>query len=470
MPGFFTPLMLSRALFALTTIFHMLWPLMSIGLALFMVIFEVLWFKTKDDIWYRHLRFWAKVFLLTFGIGVASGVPLEMEFGMNWARFSKTAGDFFGNILGFEAAMAFALEAAFLAIFMFGWRRVPKAVHLLSNVMVFFGASLSAFWIMGANSWMQVPTGVSIVGGRVNIVDYGKAVFNPLFGVSFSHMWLACLETTLFMVAGISARYVLKGRNAEFFLRSFKIALVVAVIVAPLQIVVGDISARKVVAYQPAKAAAMEANWSTNPPGTGAPFAVLALPDKEREENRWSLEVPNLLSFLSFHTLKGRVPGLRDFPPEDRPPVGLPFYAFRVMVLIGFVMLFMTLWALEKWLGGRLVSGVRPRSGLFWTAWYLGSPLGFLATELGWAVREVGRQPWIIYGLMRTSEGVSNLSAHAALVSLIAFGAVYTALFVLFLVFAGRILERGPDFASPVPPMRSGTTARAPRMPRGGHP
>jgi cytochrome d ubiquinol oxidase subunit I len=454
MTNFFTPLMLSRLQFAITTMFHMLWPLMSIGLSLFMVILEILWFVTKDDTYYRHLRFWAKIFLLTFGIGVASGIPLEMEFGTNWARFSNTAGDFFGNILGFEAAMAFALEAAFLAIFLFGWKRVPKAVHLLSNIMVFFGASLSAFWIMGANSWMQVPAGVSIEGGRIKILDYARAIFNPMVGVSFTHMWIACVETTLFMVAGISAWYILRGKSADFFLKSFKIALIIAVVVTPLQIFVGDSSARKVVKYQPAKAAAMEAHWETNPPGKGASFSVLALPDRAKQENNWSIEIPSLLSLLSLHSLKGKVIGLREFPMKDQPSVALPFYAFRIMVLLGFIMFFMMLWALGRWVRGRLRVEETPISREFWTIWRIATPFGFIATELGWTVREVGRQPWIIYGIMRTDEGVSNLTVHAAAVSLFLFGLVYSILLVIFLLFIRRIMEKGPDFTSPIPLMK----------------
>ncbi len=222
------PLFLSRIQFAVTTAFHMLWPLLSIGLSFMMVILEVAWMRTKNDIYYRHERFLSRIFLLTFGIGVASGLVLEFEFGTNWSGFSSVVGGFFGNILGFEGSMAFALEAAFLAIFIFGWNRVPRRVHLVSTILVAFGASLSAWWIMDANSWMQTPTGVKIVNDSVASINYLQAIFNPFATISFWHMWIACIETTVFFVTGISAYYILKKRNTEFFLKIFKVSVMIA--------------------------------------------------------------------------------------------------------------------------------------------------------------------------------------------------------------------------------------------------
>lgn len=451
MEAFFNPLMLSRVQFAVTTIFHMLWPLLSIGLSFLMVIMEIMWLRTKDEAYYRHVRFWSRIFILTFGIGVASGLPLEFEFGTNWAGFSKAAGDFFGNILGFEGSMAFALEAAFLAIFIFGWKRVSKGVHLFSTIMVAFGASLSAFWIMDANSWMQTPAGVRMINGRIEVTNYLAAVFNPDLGVSFSHMWVACVETTLFFVAGISAWYILRKKHIGFFLKSFKIAVILAVVITPLQIYLGDLSGRTVVDYQPAKAAAMEAHWNTNAPGTGAPWAIVAWPDPAGQKNLWAIEVPDVLSLLSYHTFTGQVTGLKAFPKSDQPPIALPFYAFRIMVLLGFIMAFMMLLALWYWYRGKLRPDAAAGHEKFWKIWYCGIPLGFIATELGWIVREVGRQPWIIYNLMRTDQGVSKLSASTAAVSLLFFTAVYVALFVLFVTFTRKILVKGPDLTSPVP-------------------
>jgi cytochrome d ubiquinol oxidase subunit I len=351
---------LSRIQFAVTTIFHMIWPLLSIGLSVMMAVMEILWLRTKDELYYRHVRFWSGLFIMIFGIGVASGVPLEFQFGMNWSRFSTAAGSLFGNILAFEASMSFALEAAFLAILIFGWNRVSRGMHLFSNIMVAVGASLSAFWIMGANSWMQVPAGVVMEGGRIVIVDYLKAVFNPVLLVSFLHIWVASVETTLFFVGGICAWHVVRYRNTGFFLKAFKIVLVLGIAAAPLQIFLGDASGLSTFAHQPAKAAAMEANWETNPPGKGAPWAVVAWPDERARENRWALEIPNLLSILNTRTSTGRVDGLRDFPASEQPPVWLTFYSFRIMVLLGFVMLGLVVWAVVAWARGRLTPDSAP--------------------------------------------------------------------------------------------------------------
>jgi cytochrome d ubiquinol oxidase subunit I len=444
----------SRAQFAVTTIFHMLWPLLSIGLSLLMVVMEILWLRTKDELYYRQVRFWSRIFLLTFGIGVASGIPLEFQFGTNWARFAAAAGDLFGNLLAFEASTSFALEAAFLAVFVFGWNRVSRGMHLFSGIMVAFGASLSAFWIMAANSWMQTPSGVRMQGGVVTVTSYLRALFNPDLPIAFTHIWVASVETTLFFVGGISAWYILRRRNIEFFLRSFKIILLVAIVVTPLQIFLGDASGLNVIKYQPAKAAAMEAHWVTNPPGTGAAWNLLAAPDKSAQDNRWAVRIPYLLSILSARSLTGQVVGLRDFPVADQPPVGAPFLAFRIMFLLGIAMMLLTIWALWKWARRLLRVETAPNQRRFWSLWVVALPTGFIATECGWIVREMGRQPWIIYGLMRTSEGSSPLGVGTAAASLAAFVVVYLALFSLFVFFTRRILKAGPDLDSPLPTYR----------------
>jgi cytochrome d ubiquinol oxidase subunit I len=451
MPEFFNPLMLSRLQFAVTTLFHMLWPLISIGLGLLLVVMEAWWLKSGNEIYYRHTRFWSKLYLLTFGVGVASGVPLEFQFGTNWAMFSRASGGFFGNILGFEGAMAFMLEAAFLGIMLFGWQRVSRGMHLLATVMVALGASISAFWIMDASAWMQVPAGVKIEQGQAIITDYFAAVFNPALVYSFTHMWAACVETTLFFVAGISAWAIWKNHQASFFLKSFKISLSLAAVFAPLQIYLGDLSARKVTQYQPAKAAAMEAHWHTNPDGSGAGFAVIAWPDSQKQQNKWEVKIPNLLSILSTRSLTGRVMGLTEFPQLDQPPVLITFVAFRLMLIMGFALLFLTIWGLWKWCCGALKPENISNNRCFWLVWIYAIPLGFLATDLGWIVREVGRQPWIIYNIMRTSEGVSNLTASVTAATFFAYCAVYLAMLIFYIIFAARIISKGPDMSSPLP-------------------
>ncbi len=438
-------LILSRAQFAVTTIFHMIWPLLSIGLSLMMVVMEILWIRTKDEAWRRHLRFWSRIFILVFGIGVASGVPLEFQFGTNWARFSAASGALFGNILAFEASMSFALEAAFLAVFIFGWKKVSRGMHLFANIMVAFGASLSAFWIMGANSWMQSPAGVAMQNGSIVITDYLRAVFNPYLPVSFAHIWAASVETTLFFVGGICAWYAIRRRETAFFMKAFKLILIMAIAAAPLQILLGDASGISVFRNQPEKSAAMEASWTTNPPGTGAPWAIVAWPDPEAQKNRWALEIPNLLSILDTRTRTGTVPGLSTFPRDRQPPVTIPFYAFRIMVALAFLMLGLVIWSLVAWGRGRLADGLAEKRTALWRWWMIAIPSGFIATECGWIVREVGRQPWIVYGLMRTSEGVSPLSPGSAAASLALFSALYAALLVLFTVATVRILRKGPE-------------------------
>jgi cytochrome bd ubiquinol oxidase subunit I len=323
---------LSRLQFAITTLFHILWPVLTIGLSLFLVVTESLWLRTEEVAWYHHTRFWGRLFLLNFGIGVVTGLPLEFEFGTNWAAFSTAAGGFFGNMLGFEGAMAFMLEAGFLGIMMFGWQRVPRTMHLIATIMVAFGASMSAFWILVANSWMQTPAGGHMENGRFVLDSYLQAILNPDMPWGFSHMWVACLETSLFVIGGISAWYLLRGRHVAFFRKSFLLAAGLAVIVTPLQIWIGDSSGKVVFKEQPAKGAAIEGYWNTNPPGEAAAWAIVAWPDKAQQRNVWQVTIPGVLSWLATGSLRGQVIGLRDFAPNDQPPLlPLLFYAFRIM-------------------------------------------------------------------------------------------------------------------------------------------
>ncbi len=450
--------MLSRVQFGDTAAFHILWPLMSIGFAFYMLAMESAWLYTKKEHYYRQLRFWTKIFVLTFAMGTASGIPLQFEFGTNWARFSAASGDFFGNILGFESTVAFALEAAFLAVLVFGWRRVPRAAHLFANAMVFVGATLSAFWIMAANSWMQIPTGIVMEGGKVVVTDYAAAILNPGTIVSFLHMWVACVETTLFMMTGICAWVLLRNTAAfdvrQFFLDAFKYSLALLFVLAPFQIVLGDISGQIIAKYQPAKLAAAELHWDTNTEG-GAPWQIVAWPKEGGGGNSLSLAIPNGLSLLVARTPDGTVAGLNDFAPEDRPSVAndiFVFYSFRVMVAIGFWLFFLMALGAWYWRRGRLVvEGIAQRR-TFLKLWIFSIPLGFIATEAGWMVREIGRQPWVIYHLMRTSEGVSpNLNAAVVATTTVIFTTLYIVFGVLFIYFTYRIIVKGPDLTSPVP-------------------
>lgn len=447
----FDTVTLSRLQFALTAMFHILWPILTIGLSLFLVLLEVLWLKTRDADYYRHARFWSKLLILNFGVGVVSGIPLEFEFGTNWAPFSIVAGDFVGNILGFEGAMAFMLEAGFLGVMLFGWKRVPAGIHLFATSMVALGASLSAFWIMVANGWMQTPAGVHFENGIMTVDSYAAAIFNPAMPTSVLHMWFACMETSLFVIGGISAWYLLRQRHSAFFLKSFKLAIMAAVVVTPLQILIGDAGGRVIAEHQPAKLAAIEGHWQTNPPGEGAAWALLAWPDVANQRNDWSIEIPNVLSLITTHSLTGRVPGLREFPVADQPPVWMPFYAFRLMVAAGIALAGLMLWSVWRWRHGTFTAtGIGSERSLL-RAWIAAIPMAYLAVEMGWVTREVGRQPWIIYGMMRTEDAASALPPGAVATSLALYAIIYALLFVVFIIFAARLIQRGPNLDIPLP-------------------
>jgi cytochrome d ubiquinol oxidase subunit I len=456
---------LSRFQFALTAIFHILWPILTISLSAFVFLVEALWLRTGEVVYYRHARFWSKLLLLNFAVGVVSGIPLEFQFGTNWAGFSAFTGQFVGNILGFEGAMAFMLEAGFIGVMMFGWGRVARPVHLFATGMVALGSSISAFWIMVTNSWMQTPAGVAVVDGKIVVTDYVAAILNPTALSSVAHMWMAAMETGLFVVAGISAWHLLRGRHTEFFVRSFRLALVLLAIVAPLQIGLGDASGVAVFEHQPAKGAAIEGHWQTNAPGTGASWSLLAWPNQERQDNEWSLEVPGMLSVLGTHSLHGQVTGLRDIPRSDQPPLlPLLYYAFRIMAGIGFAFLVLAWWTavVVRRTRGNL-PGFLANRRLLW-AWVLAIPLPYIAVECGWIVREVGRQPWVVYGLLRTRDAVSQVVAAPAVAATIAmFIGFYIVLLVTFFVFARKWLRQGPDLALMPPPV--GTVLPAPTVP-----
>lgn len=449
---------LSRGQFAMTAIFHILWPILTISLSAFLLVVETLWVRTSDVMYYRHARFWSKLLVLNFAVGVVSGIPMEFQFGTNWGPFSEFTGQFFGNILGFEGAMAFMLEAGFVGVMMLGWGRVPKGVHLFATSMVALGSSISAFWIMVANSWMQTPAGISVHDGKVFVDDYVKAIFNPDMVWGVSHMWVAAIETGLFVVAGISAYNLLKRRNPQFFVRSFKLALTMLVVIAPLQVWLGDSSGVDVFATQPAKGAAIEGHWETNAPGTGASWSLLAWPDAKAQKNDFSLEVPGMLSVLGTHSLHGTVVGLKDIPKDDQPPMlPLLYYAFRVMAGIGFLFMVLAFWTayVFKKTGGRLDELLEKRKLLL--AWVLAIPLPYVAVESGWIVREVGRQPWVVYGLMRTRDAASALAPHAVTGSMVMFAGFYVVLISCFFYFARKWLRQGPDVTlmPPADPVRN---------------
>jgi len=445
------PVLLSRLQFALTTAFHIIFPPLTIGLAIFLVAVEWMWLRTKDVAYYRQFRFWSGLFAINFAVGVVSGIPLEFQFGTNWGPFSATVGNFFGQVLGFEGTMAFMLESAFLYIMLFGWKRVGPKMHFFATIMVAFAASLSAFWIMVANSWMQTPSGGHLAGGIFVVDNYWAAIFSPDLPFAFLHMVLACLELSVFVVGAVSGLYIFFGKNVAFFLKSFKLAVVAAIVVTPLQALIGDVNGQEIGRLQPAKVAAIESHWVTNKPGEPAAWNMLAWPDPEGERNLFQIPVPYGLSLLITHSLTGQVKGLKDFPKEDRPPIVLPFYTFRLMVGIGFAMVAVMLWTLWDWKRGRLAEQTAGGRKWLYPAWALMAGGAYLAVLTGWITREVGRQPWLAYGLIRLPDGVSPLPAGHVGLSLIGFAVAYTILSLVFIAFVAKWLRKGPNLEA-LPP------------------
>ncbi len=447
---------LSRMQFALTAIFHILWPVLTTGMGIYLVIVEGMWLKTRQREYYYHARFWSKLYVLNFGIGVATGIPMEFQFGTNWAPFAEATGEFFGSILGFEASMAFMLEAGFLGIMLFGWERVNPPIHYFATIMVAFGANLSTLWILMANSWMQSPSGGEFVNGKFLVTDYFQAMFNPFLVNSVSHMFLATLETSLFVIGGISAWYILNQRHSAFFSRSLKIVIATAIAVAPLQIWLGHLSGEQVYHYQPTKLAAMEAQWETTPAGQAADWSIIAFPDEKAQKNTWEITVPGALGYiLEFkQKLSAPVRGLKEWKPEDRPHlVPLIYYSFRIMIGIGFFFAGLMLLSVLQWLRGQLSPENINQQKWLMRAWIFAAPLGYIAVESGWIVRCVGRQPWSVYGQLRTTDGVSNVPASNVLTSLISFATIYIVLFIATLYFGSRIIRKGPNLHLPLPGM-----------------
>lgn len=450
---------LSRMQFAITAIFHMLWPVLTTGMGIYLVIVEGIWLKTRQPDYYHHARFWSKLYVLNFGIGVATGIPMEFQFGTNWAPFAEAVGDFFGSILGFEASMAFMLEAGFLGIMLFGWGRVNPYIHYLATIMVAFGANLSTVWILVANSWLQSPAGGSFVDGKFVVSDYFQGIFNPFALKSVVHMFFATLETSLFVIGGISAWYILRDRQAAFFAKSFKIALATTILVAPFQVYMGHLSAEQVYHYQPTKLAAMEAKWDTSPAGAPADWTILAWPNSKAQKNDWEVTIPNGLGYvLEFKSqLTEPVKGLKDWVYEDQPHlVGLVFYCFRIMSGIGlFLVALMGLTSIQ-WLRGKLAPDQIIHQKWLLRSWIWTAPLGYIAVETGWIVRCTGRQPWVVYGEIRTAAGVSDLPPTNVLVSLICFTVVYSILLGATVYFGSRIIRTGPNLDLPIPDWNGG--------------
>jgi len=438
----FDPLLLSRVQFAFTIAFHIMFPTFTMGLGLFLIYLEGQWLRTRDSYFLDSAKFWSKIFALSFGTGVVSGVVLSYEIGLNWGEFSRITGNVLGPIMSYEVLTAFFLEAGFLGIMLFAWNRVGPKLHYFATVMVGLGTFLSAFWILSANSWMHTPAGFRFEDGQFFVTSWWEAVFNPSFPYRWAHMLNASYLATTFAVAGIAAWYLLRNRDQEFATRTFKAAVMTAALLAPTQIIIGDLHGLNTFEHQPMKIAAMEGHWETH---GSAPFLVFAWPDQEAAENHFELPIPYAGSLILTHSLDGEVPGLKEVPPDERPYVPLVFFSFRLMLGLGGLMLALSWYGAYRVLRRR---GEFSRAYLRMMMW--ASPIGFIAVLAGWVTTETGRQPWTVQGLLRTSNAVSeNITGGEVAFSLMVFISVYLALFGAFLWFLMFMIRRGPKGTVP---------------------
>ena len=450
------PVILSRLQFGWVIAWHILLPAFTVGIASYIALMEGLYFFTGKEIYFRISSFWIRIFAIAFGMGVVTGVVMPFQFGTNWSRFSDITANIVSPLLAYEGLTAFTLEAGFLGVLLFGRKLVPQWAHFGSAFLVAFGTLLSSFWILSTNSWMQTPAGYRMVDGRFVPVDWMAIVFNPSFPYRLAHTVDAFYVTTGFVVLAVGAWLIRKKTFASEGKVMLTTTLTLLAVLVPLQILLGDMHGLNTLAYQPAKLAAIEAHWDRE---ARAPLTLFAIPDQAGETNHASIDVPLLGSLILTHDVDGVVPGLKDFPAKDRPPVAVPFFAFRIMVGLGVLMLGLVAlgWALR--FGGRLFSSDWFLKTLIWSG-----PIGFLAVLAGWTTTEVGRQPWTVYGLMRTGDSVTpSLSGGDVLVSLLGYAVVYLIVYPVGVWFMLRAVKRGPvPIAVPVSGGRPAAPVKAP--------
>jgi cytochrome d ubiquinol oxidase subunit I len=427
---------LSRLQFAFTISFHIIFPSFTVGLASYLAVLEASWLKTGNEVFRNLYLFWVKIFALAFGMGVVSGVVMSYQFGTNWSVFADQTGSVLGPLLGYEVLTAFFLEASFLGIMLFGWDKVGRRLHFVATTCVAVGTLISAFWILSANSWMQTPAGFEVRDGLFHAVDWVKVIFNPSFPTRFMHMMSAAYLTTGFAVLGAAGWLWLRGRDDAETRVMRRMAIGMIVLLAPLQMMIGHESGIVTEEYQPAKVAAMEGWWETR---AGQPSLLFALPDQEGERNRFEVGIPRLGSWVVAGDFNAELRGLDAFAPEDRPPVAWVFWGFRVMVGLGLAMIGMGLWGAWLWWRGGL-----ERSRLYQMAAFAMAPAGFIAVLAGWISAEVGRQPWVVYGVLRTADAVSPVSGGQVASSLLVFMIAYAIVFSAGSLYILRLVTRGP--------------------------
>lgn len=450
----FDALLLARIQFAFTISFHILFPALTIGLASYLAVLEGAWLYTKQEIYRDLFHFWLKIFAVAFAMGVVSGIVMAYQFGTNWSEFSRFAGSVTGPLLAYEVLTAFFLEAGFIGVMLFGQNRVGPALHFMSTLVVAAGTLMSATWILASNSWMHTPQGHALVDGRVVPVDWLAVIFNPSFPYRLTHMVVAAFLATALVVGAAAAWHLLRGNATPPVRKMLSMALWMVLFTAPLQLVVGDLHGLNTLAHQPAKIAAIEGHWQ-NTPGAGVPFTVFGVPDMAAETTRYAVQIPRLGSLILTHSWDGQFPGLKDYPPADRPNATVVFWTFRLMVGLGLLMI--ALGAAGLWLRRR--QRIYAARAFLRFAVVMG-PAGLLAILAGWFTTEVGRQPWLVQGLMRTADGVSAHGAAAVGFSLLLFVLIYLVVFGAGTVYLLRLMARGPVVAEGALPTPGGRGQR----------
>jgi cytochrome d ubiquinol oxidase subunit I len=467
----FDAIFLARAQFAFTVSFHFIFPSLTIGLASFLMVLEGLWLKTGDATYEALYRYWLKIFAIAFAMGVVSGIVMSYQFGTNWSVFSDKVGPVIGPLMAYEVLTAFFLEAGFLGVMLFGINKVGKGLHFAATCMVALGTMISAFWILSANSWMHTPTGYEI-GANGQFLpgeSWAAIVFNPSFPYRLTHTVIAAYLTTAFVVGGVGAWHLLKDRTNPGARRMFSMAMWMAALVVPVQILAGDEQGLNTLEHQPAKVMAMEGHFDSHP--DGAPLILFGIPNSAEKRIDYAVEIPKASSLILKHDPDAPLAGLDTIPDDREPPVGVVFWSFRVMVGVGFAMLGVGLWSLVARARGRLYDWPWLHRAALVMA-----PSGFVAVIAGWVTTEVGRQPWTVYGLLRTADSAAPLDAPAVAASLIAFIVVYFAVFGAGTVYILKLMARPPNEGPPQPhesadpagPIRTAGITPAPAI-EGGH-
>ncbi|MFC5521335.1 cytochrome ubiquinol oxidase subunit I [Polaromonas jejuensis] len=433
-----TTLELARIQFGFTISFHIIFPAITVGMASYLVVLEGCWLRTQQTVYRDLYHFWSKIFAVNFGMGVVSGLVMAYQFGTNWSAFSLFAGGVTGPLLTYEVLTAFFLEAGFLGVMLFGWNRVGPGLHFLATAMVAIGTLISTTWILASNSWMQTPQGYEILNGRVVPVDWLQVIFNPSFPYRLVHMSVAAFLATALFVGASAAWHLLRGRDNPAIRKMLSMAMWLLLVVAPIQAVIGDMHGLNTLKHQPAKIAALEGHWE-NRGNEALPLILFGWPDMAREETRFSLEIPRLGSLILTHTWDGQIKGLKEFAPEDRPNSTIIFWSFRIMVGLGMLMILLGVWSLLLRRGEKLHRGRLFLHAVLWMG-----PAGLVALLAGWYTTEIGRQPWIVYGVMRTADAVSPHGAPELALSLALFVVSYFFVFGIGIAYIFRLVRKGP--------------------------